>query len=130
MNEEYSDMFSELSGHSGGNKYKSMAHVRFSFAGWTYEKWMDQQYTDRGEWIFLIFLFYFYFFGCSKHKSLGIKLHIAHSTYEDSWVQDKHKQNSNKGKVENRQNSQEDCYFKYVQIHICRRSYYRSTLQI
>ena len=46
MNEEYSDMFSELSGHSGGNKYKSMAHVLFSFAGWTYEKWMDQQYTD------------------------------------------------------------------------------------
>ena len=49
MNEEYSDMFSELSGHSGGNKYKSMAHVLFSFAGWTYEKWMDQQYTDH-EW--------------------------------------------------------------------------------
>ena len=46
MNEEYSDMFSELSGHSGGNKYKSMAYVLFSFAGWTYEKWMDQQYTD------------------------------------------------------------------------------------
>ena len=23
-----------------------MAHVLFSFAGWTYEKWMDQQYTD------------------------------------------------------------------------------------
>ena len=26
MNEEDSNMFSELSGHSGGNKYKSMAH--------------------------------------------------------------------------------------------------------
>ena len=47
MNEEYSDMFSELSGHSGGNKYKGMANVLFSFAGWTYEKWMDQQYTDQ-----------------------------------------------------------------------------------
>ena len=46
MSEEYSDMFSELSGHSDGKKYKSMAHVLFSFAGWTYEKWMDQQYTD------------------------------------------------------------------------------------
>ena len=47
MNEEYTDMFSELSGHSGSKKYESMAHVLFSFAGWTYEKWMDQQYTDR-----------------------------------------------------------------------------------
>jgi len=49
---------------------------------------------EGGEWIF-------FFFGCSKHKSLGIKLHIAHSMYKDSWVtvQDKHKQNSNKGKA-------------------------------
>ena len=47
MNEEYSNMFSELSGHSGSKKYKSMAHVLFSFVGWTYEKWMDQQYTDQ-----------------------------------------------------------------------------------
>ena len=46
-NEEYSDMFSELSGHSGSKEYESMAHLLFSFAGWTYEKWMDQQYTDR-----------------------------------------------------------------------------------
>ena len=46
MNEEYSDMFSELSGHSGSKKYESMAHVLLSFVGQTYEKWMDQQYTD------------------------------------------------------------------------------------
>ena len=39
-------------------------------------------------------------FGCSKHKSLGIKLHIAHSMYKDSWVQEKHRQSSNKDKAE------------------------------
>ena len=49
-----------------------------------------------GEWIFFFFCCY------SKHKSLGIKLHITHSMYKDSWVQDKHKQNSNKGKAEYR----------------------------
>jgi len=47
MSEEYSNMFSELFGHSGSKEYESMAHLLFSFAGWTYEKWMDQQYTDR-----------------------------------------------------------------------------------
>ena len=47
MNEEYSDMFSELSGHSGSKEYESMPHVLLSFVGRTYEKWMDQQYTDR-----------------------------------------------------------------------------------
>jgi len=31
-------------------------------------------------------LFFSSFLGCSKHKSLGIKLHIAHSMYKDSWV--------------------------------------------
>jgi len=46
MNEEYSDMFSELSGYSGSKKYESMAHVLLSFVGRTYEQWMDQQYTD------------------------------------------------------------------------------------
>jgi len=46
MSEEYSDMFSELSGHSGSKKYESMPHVLLSFVGRTYEKWMDQQYTD------------------------------------------------------------------------------------
>ena len=46
MNEEYSDRFSELSGHSGSKEYESMAHVLLSFVGQTYEKWMDQQYTD------------------------------------------------------------------------------------
>jgi len=35
----------------------------------------------------------------------------AHSMYKDSWVQDKHKQNSDKGKAEYRQNSQEGCSF-------------------
>jgi len=40
-----------------------------------------------------------------KHKSLGIKPHIAHSMYKDSWVQDKHRQNSNKDKPELRQKS-------------------------
>ena len=39
-------MFSELSSHSGSKEYESMAHLLFSFAGWTYEKWVDQQYTD------------------------------------------------------------------------------------
>jgi len=48
MNKEYSKMFSELSGHSGSKEYEGMAHLLFSFAGWTYEKWMDQQYTDLG----------------------------------------------------------------------------------
>ena len=43
---EYSNTFSELSGHSGSKEYESMAHLLFSFAGWTYEKRMDQQYTD------------------------------------------------------------------------------------
>jgi len=62
------------------------------------------------ELLFLFFLFVF-FLGCSEHKSLGIKLHIAHSMYKDSWVQDKHKQNSDKGKAEHRQNSQEGCSF-------------------
>jgi len=38
MSEEYSNMFSELSGHSGSKEYKSMAHLLFYFAGWTYEK--------------------------------------------------------------------------------------------
>jgi len=52
MNEEYTDMFSGLSGHSGSKKYKSMAHVLFSFVGWTYEKWMDQQYTDQYSYIY------------------------------------------------------------------------------
>ena len=46
MNEEYTDMFSELSGHSSSKKYEIMAHVLFSFAEWTYEKWMGQQYAD------------------------------------------------------------------------------------
>jgi len=46
MNDEYSDMFSELSGHSSSKKHASMAHVLFSFAEWTYEKWMGQQNTD------------------------------------------------------------------------------------
>ena len=62
--------------------------------------------------VFFLFCFVFCFFlGCSEHKSLGIKLHIAHSKYKDSWVQDKHKQNSDKGKAEHRQNSQEGCSF-------------------
>ena len=47
MSEEYSNMFSELSGHSGSKEYESKAHLLFSFAGWTYEKRMDQQYTDQ-----------------------------------------------------------------------------------
>ena len=38
--------FSGLSGHSGSKEYEILAHDLFSFAGWTYEKWMDQQYTD------------------------------------------------------------------------------------
>jgi len=38
MNKEYSKMFSELSGHSGSKEYEGMAHLLFSFAGWTYEK--------------------------------------------------------------------------------------------
>jgi len=46
----------------------------------------------------------FFFLGCSKHKSLGIKPHIAHSVYKDSWVQEKHRQNSNK-EAEQRQKS-------------------------
>jgi len=48
-------------------------------------------------------LFVCLFLGCSKHRSLGIKPHIAQSMYKDSWVQDKHKQNTNKGKAEYRQ---------------------------
>ena len=52
---------------------------------------------------FCLFVLFFSFFGCSKHKSLGIKPHAAHSMYKDSWVQDKHRQNSNKGKAEYRQ---------------------------
>jgi len=46
MNEEYSDMFSELSGHSGSKEYERMTHRAAFFVGRTYEKWMDQQYTD------------------------------------------------------------------------------------
>ena len=70
-----------------------------------------------------------FFFGCSKHKSLEIKLHIAHSMYKDSWVQDKHKQNSNKGKAEYRQNSQEGCCFQHVQVRI-RTSYNNGQLSL
>ena len=47
-------MFPELSGHSGSKEYESMAHLLFSFAGWTYEKRMDQQYTDRAPTQFII----------------------------------------------------------------------------
>ena len=57
--------------------------------------------------VVVVVFFFLFFFCCSKHKSLGIKSYIVHSTYKDSWVQDKHKQNSNKGKAEYRQNSQE-----------------------
>ena len=48
--------FSGLSGHSGSKEYEILAHDLFSFAGWTYEKWMDQQYTGHFTAHFSIFL--------------------------------------------------------------------------
>ena len=70
--------------------------------------------------LFFVFVFCFFFFGCSKHKSLGIKPHIAYSMYNDSWIQNTLRQKSNKGKTAHRHTV---CRFQHVHTHICRTSY-------
>ena len=78
--------------------------------------------------LFVFFFFWLFFFGCSKHKSLGIKPHIAHSSIKTAGYRTSTNRIVIRVKLSiDRSNSQEGCCYQHIQVHICRTSYHSTS---